>query len=112
MPPYPLGFRLLRSALRGQSVPARDARLGRRAPLLRRAHAPPRGAHGLDQPVLFEAAQGVAHDVAADAELFGERALRRDRVAGAELAGEDSAGDLVEDLLGLRLVRPGPDAYV
>src|SRR5205823_1242753 len=96
----------------GEAVAALDSGDARRAPLSRRAHAASGGADGLDEAVIFEASVGVAHDVAADAELFGERALGRDRVAARKLTGEYGAGDLVEDLLCLRLVRALAYAYV
>src|SRR4029079_5060222 len=59
---------------------------------VRRAfHDRPRALDLLEQPLLGELAQGLAHGDARHGELLGELALARQRVAMAELSADDEA---------------------
>ena len=54
----------------------------------------------MNEPARLEHAEGVAHGDARDAKALRELALRLEAIAGLELAVEDRALDLRDDLAG------------
>jgi len=84
-----------------QGVTARDERLKRTCEIVGRDLADERAAAGagLDDAKELEGAQRLADRRARDLELIGKRALRRQLVAGVELALLQERLDLLDDAL-------------
>src|SRR5437867_2631046 len=85
----------------GQAVPARDERVQRPREIVRRDLAHERAAAGprLDDAEELERPKRFPHRGAGDLELFRERPLRGELVAGVELALLEEGLDLLDDAL-------------